>query len=92
MIASWDVNNATKGKVRQHQKKEMKRIKINILGKSKVRWQGIGKIMSGTFEIFHSGGTEREKEMAIVQNVLDQSKKWERQTKGIGCNQIVLYF
>ena len=45
-------------------KQEMKWMKINNLGMSKVRWQGAGKITS--FEIFYSGSTEQESEVAIV--------------------------
>ena len=47
----------------------MKRTKINILGISKVRWQGAGKKTSGTFEIFYPGGVEHERELAFM---LDQ--------------------
>ena len=39
-------------------KQEMKRMKINILGISEVRWKGAEKITSGTFEMFYSRGAE----------------------------------
>ena len=54
-----------KGKL-ENIKQEIKRMKIIILGISEVRWQGAGKITSGTFEIFYSGGSEHERGMAII--------------------------
>ena len=47
-------------------KQEMKRVKMNILGMSEVRWQGARKITSGTFEIFYTGGTKHERRVALV--------------------------
>ena len=54
------LNNARKGKL-DNIKQEMRRMKINILGFREVP----GKI-SRTFEIFFSGGIEREREVAII--------------------------
>ena len=44
-----------KGKVK-NVKQEMKRIKINILGLSEMRWKGAGCITSGGYKIMFSGG------------------------------------
>ena len=43
-------------------------MKINILNMSKVRWQGAGNIMSGTFELYYSGGTEHERGVPVILN------------------------
>ncbi|GFS14369.1 CTD nuclear envelope phosphatase 1 homolog [Elysia marginata] len=47
-------------------KREMDRLKINILGLSEVRWKGAGKITSGKHELIYSGGLESERGVGIV--------------------------
>ena len=64
-IATWNVRTMLQIGKLDNIKQEMKRMKINILGIRKVRWQSAGKITSGTFEIFYSGGTEYERGLAI---------------------------
>ncbi|GFO02811.1 retrovirus-related pol polyprotein from type-1 retrotransposable element r2 [Plakobranchus ocellatus] len=44
----------------------MERMKLNILGLSKVRWKGAGKITLGGHKIIYSGGTESEKGVGII--------------------------
>ena len=44
----------------------MKKMKLIILGMSKVRWRGAGKITPGMFEIFYLGDIEHERGVAIV--------------------------
>ena len=60
-IATWSFRTLLQKRKLDNIKQEMKRRKINILGIAKVRWQGAGKIIPGTFEIFYSRGTENEK-------------------------------
>ena len=48
--------------------KETQKMKISILGISEVRWQSAGKITSGRFEIFYSGGTEDKRGIAIMED------------------------
>ena len=42
-------------------KKEMKRLILNILGLSEMRWKGAGTITSGTNKLIFSGGAEHER-------------------------------
>ena len=62
---------------------EMKRTKINILGKSEIRWQGAEKIKPVTFEI-----------RVFIQEVQKRSAYCEgpRHSKHFGRYQIVFYF
>ena len=48
-------------------KSEIKRMKINTFG-SEVSWQGAGKITTGTFKIFYTGGREHERGTTIIQD------------------------
>ncbi|GFO43306.1 craniofacial development protein 2-like protein [Plakobranchus ocellatus] len=65
-IATWNIRTLLqKGKL-ENIKQEMKRMKLNILGLSEVRWKGAGKITSGGHEIIYSGGTESEKGVGII--------------------------
>ena len=59
--------------VRTMLQKEMKRMKINILGISEVRLQCTGKITSKTFKIFYAGDTEHKRGVAIILD-LDMAK------------------
>ncbi|GFO35656.1 craniofacial development protein 2-like [Plakobranchus ocellatus] len=65
-ISTWTIRTLLqKGKL-ENIKKEMERMKLNILGLSEVRWKGAGKITSGGHEIIYSGGTESEKGVGII--------------------------
>lgn len=44
-----------KGKL-ENVKKEMERLKLNVLGLSEVRWTGAGSFTTDNFTIFYSGG------------------------------------
>ncbi|GFN81560.1 craniofacial development protein 2-like [Plakobranchus ocellatus] len=64
--ATWNVRTMLqKGKL-DNIKREMERMKINILGLSEVRWQGAGVITSGNYKIFYSGGTTHERGVGII--------------------------
>ena len=59
-IATWNVRTVLqKGKL-ENIKKEMARLKLNILGLSEMRWKGAGTITSGTNKLVYSGGAEHE--------------------------------
>ena len=51
----------------------MRRIEINIIGISDVRWQGTRKIIREKFEIFYSDGTEHER--------VYSTKLWQKTVK-----------
>ncbi|GFO43632.1 LOW QUALITY PROTEIN: craniofacial development protein 2-like [Plakobranchus ocellatus] len=65
-MATWNIRTLLqKGKL-ENIKQEMKRMKLNILGLSEVRWKRAGKITSGGHEIIYSGGTESENGVGII--------------------------
>ncbi|GFN81070.1 craniofacial development protein 2-like protein [Plakobranchus ocellatus] len=67
-IATWNVRTMLqKGKL-DNIKKEMERLKMNILGVSEVRWSGAGKIKSGKYEMYYSSA-EHQRGVGII---LDQ--------------------
>jgi len=47
-------------------KKEMQKNEVSVLGVSEVRLKGQGKIRSGDFTVYYSGGERAEKVIAIV--------------------------
>ena len=55
-IATWNVQTMLqKGKL-QNVIQEMKRMNINILGLSEMRWKGAGCITSDGYKVLYSGG------------------------------------
>ena len=68
--ATWNARTLLRKRKLDNIKQKMERMKISILCINEVRWQGTGKKSSGTFEMFYSGGTEYERELAIK---LDQA-------------------
>ena len=65
-IGTWNVQTMfQKGKL-ENIKQEMRRMKINILGLSEMRWQGAGKITSDEFTIVYSGGDSHQRGVGIL--------------------------
>ena len=54
-----------KGKLK-NVKKEMERLKVNVLGLSEIRWTGAGYFKTGNFIIFYSRGDQRERGISIL--------------------------
>ena len=44
----------------------MDKCELHVVGLSEVRWLGKGKIVSGNYTMFHSGGVKAEKGAAVV--------------------------
>ena len=65
-IGTWNIQAMfQKGKL-ENIKQDMRRMKINILGLSEVRWQGAGKITSDEFTIVYSGGDSHQRGIGIL--------------------------
>ena len=64
-----------KGKL-ENVKKEMARLKLNVLGLSEVRWKGAGSFTTDNYTIFYSGGDQHERGVGIlVDNETSRSVK-----------------
>ena len=60
-IGTWNVRTLfQKGKL-ETVKKEMKRLKFNVLGLSEVRWKGAGSFITDNFTIIYSRGDQHER-------------------------------
>lgn len=65
-IATWNIRTMLqKGKI-ENIKTEMKRLKINILGLSEVRWKGAGTFSTDGFTMIYSGGEQHQKGVGII--------------------------
>ena len=63
-IATWNVRTKA-GKI-DNVKKEMERMKVDILGLSEVRWTGDGKINEDNKIIVYSGGAKHERGVSVM--------------------------
>ena len=54
-----------RGKV-ENVKQEMKRMEINILGLSEMRWNGAGCVTSGGYKILYSGGKHHFRGVGVI--------------------------
>ena len=73
-VATWNVNTLNQAGKLENIKKEARRLKLDILGVSQVRWTGSGSITSGDWTFYYSGG---EKHEAGVGSLLQNS--WRKQ-------------
>ena len=65
-IGTWNVRTlAHLGKL-DNIKLEMKRLNVNILGMSEVRWKGAGDHMADEYRIIYSGGEEQQRGVAVI--------------------------
>src|SRR5438132_7956068 len=65
-IGTWNVRKLTDPGKLNNIKQEMKRLGINILGLSEVRWKGAGEQVQDGYRIIYSGGEEHQRGVAIV--------------------------
>ena len=65
-IGTWNVQTMFQEGKLENIKQEMRRMKINILGLSEVRWQGAGKITSDEFTIVYSRGDSNQRGVGIL--------------------------
>ena len=59
-IGTWNVRSMNQGKL-EIVKREMNRIKIDILGISELKWTGTGHFSSGDHEVYYSGNESTRK-------------------------------
>ena len=65
-IGTWNVRTMfQKGKL-GNVKKEMERLKLNVLGLCEVRWKGAGSFTTDNYTIFYSGGDQHERGVGIL--------------------------
>ena len=65
-IATWNVRTLDKAGNIDNVKKEMERMKVDILGLSEVRWTGDGKINEDNKIIVYSGGAKHERGVGVM--------------------------
>ena len=66
MVGTWNVRTLyAKGKL-ENLKREMLKMKLNILGVSEVRWKGKGDFISDGMRVIYSGGEEHQNGVALV--------------------------
>jgi hypothetical protein len=65
-LEMWKVRTLNRGGKLENLKKEMQKKEVTILGVSEVRWKEQGKIKSGDFTVYYSGGERAEKFVAVV--------------------------
>ena len=65
-IGTWNVRTMMrKGKL-ENLKREMVKMKLNIVGLSEVRWKGVGDFMSDDVRVIFAGGEESQRGVAVV--------------------------
>ena len=73
-IASWNVRTLlVKGKL-ENVKHEIKRLKLNILGMSEVRWTGAGEFDSDGYRVIYSGRDKHERGVSIILDPVTKSQ------------------
>ena len=65
-IGTWNVRTLTHLGKLDNIKLEMKRLNVNILGMSEVRWKGAGDHMADEYRIIYSGGEEHQRGVAVI--------------------------
>ena len=65
-IGIWNVRTMfQKGKL-ENVKKEVERLKLNVLGLSEIRWKGAGSFITDSFTIIYSGRDQHEKGVGML--------------------------
>lgn len=68
-IGSWNVRTMrVKGKL-ENVKEEMRRLKLNVLGLSEVRWEGVGDFVSDEVRVIYSGSKGGQKGVAVLLDI-----------------------
>ena len=65
-VATWNVKTLFQCGKLDNVRREMKRLKINILGLSEVRWTSCGRLNEEGEEMIYSGGSKHENGVAIL--------------------------
>ena len=65
-IGTWNVRTMLRRGKLENIKQEMRKMEVNILGLSEVRWKEQGDFYSDGYRIIYSGGTESQRGVAVV--------------------------
>ena len=65
-LASWNVNTVYQSGKLENLKKEAKRMKLDVVGVSEVRWTGCGNLNSGGLSFYYSGGVRHEAGVGLL--------------------------
>ena len=65
-IGTWNVRTMNKPEKLENIKHEMKRLNIDIMGLSEVRWKESGDYTDGDTRVIYSGGERAERGVAII--------------------------
>lgn len=65
-VATWNVQTMLQEGKLQNIIQEMKRMEINVLGLSEMRWKGAGCITSDGYKVFYSGGDQGHSGTGII--------------------------
>jgi len=76
MIGTWNVRTLLQTGKLENLKIELKRLKIDILGISEMRWNGQGDFISRDYKVIYSGGYNGRNRVGIILN-----KKWAQCVK-----------
>ena len=65
-VGTWNVRTMrVRGKL-ENVKQEMRRLKLNVLGLSEVRWEGEGDFVSDEYRVIYSGSKGGQKGVAVI--------------------------
>jgi len=65
-VGTWNARTMLKRGKLENVKLEMKRMRMNILGISEVRWKGVGDFMSDDMRVIYAGGEESQRGVAVI--------------------------
>ena len=65
-IGTWNARTMRRKDKLENVKLEMKRMNLNILGVSEVRWKGDGDYMSDDVRVIYAGGEESQRGVAVI--------------------------
>ena len=65
-LATWNVKTLYQCGKLENVRREMRRLKINILGLSEVRWTSCGRLIEEGEQMIYSGGSKHENGVAIL--------------------------
>ena len=65
-IANWNVNTLFQVGKFENLKKEARRMNLDVVGVSEVRWTGVGQVSSDGWTFYYSGGDRHEAGVGVL--------------------------
>ena len=65
-VGTWNVRTMMEQGKLENLKREMTRLKMNMLGISEARWRGNGNFMSDEYQVIYAGGEECQRGVALI--------------------------